>query len=56
MTYYESAEDITITRERAISEITENHGVPADELEDFFEKCGYADTYEAQDVLAWIGY
>lgn len=56
MTYYESAENITISRERALSEITETHGVPSDELADFFEACGDSETYDAQDVLAWLGY
>ena len=52
MTYYESAENITISRKRAIQEVT-NHGV---ELVEFDEDMGVCDTYQAQEVLEWLGY
>ena len=54
-TYYESAEDITITRSNAF-EVLEQHGIPSEEYEGFLEDVGYADTYEAQSVLNWLGY
>lgn len=53
MTYYESAEDLMITKERAIKELRK-HGVV--ELAEFFEDMGEKDYYEAQDVLNWLGY
>jgi len=57
MTYYETAEDITITRDRALEELT-NHGVDvnSDEILLFNLEMGDKDTYEAQEVLAWLGY
>jgi len=54
MTYYESAEEIIITHKRALQEIKE-HGLSGD-IEMFYEDCGKRDTYEAQDVLNWLGY
>ena len=57
MDYYESAEEITITRDRALEELT-NHGVDvnSDEILLFNLEVGDKDIYEAQDVLAWLGY
>lgn len=52
MDYYESAEGIEISRKRALQEIAK-HGADADE---FFTDCGYHETYDAQAVLAWLGY
>ena len=52
-TYYESAEGITITHKRAIKELRE-HGVT--DLSDFYDDLGQQETYEAQAVLAWLGY
>ena len=55
ITYYDSSEDITITRSNAF-EVLEQHGIPTEEFEEFLEDVGYADTYEAQSVLNWLGY
>ena len=55
MNYYDSAEDIIITRTSAF-EVLEQHGIPSEEFEEFLEEVGYADTYEAQSVLNWLGY
>ena len=55
MTYSESAEGVTITRKRAIVEL-KRHGVPASEWPDFYRGVGYAPTYKANAVLAWLGY
>ncbi len=57
MTYYETAEDITITRDRALEELT-NHGVDvnSDEILLFNLEVGDKDTYNAQEVLAWLGH
>lgn len=56
MTYYESAEGITITRKRALQEL-EKHGV-CDQLDfdDFDATLGIRETYEAHEVLHWLGY
>jgi len=57
MDYYESAEEITITRERALEEL-ENHGISSnsEEIDLFNLELGEKETYEAQDVLSWLGY
>ena len=53
MTYYESAEDQIITRERAIQEL-KKHGIY--DFEVFFSDLGDFEAYEAIDVLEWLGY
>lgn len=52
MDYYESAEGITISKERAKKEISK-HGASWAE---FVEDCGEYEKYNAQAVLAWLGY
>lgn len=52
MTYYESAKNVTITKERAIKEVL-NHGCSPD---DFIADCGDCEKYNAQSVLNWLGY
>ena len=52
MAYYESAEGIEISKERAICEI-EKHGCDIDQ---FLHEVGEKEEYEAQEVLAWLGY
>jgi hypothetical protein len=54
MSYYESAEDMEISRARALDEI-ERHGATPD-LVDFFREYGRKASYNAQDVLDWLGY
>ena len=53
MNYYESAEDIIITQDRALEELR-NHN--CEDFEEFFQDLGDKEEYNAQDVLAWIGY
>jgi len=56
MTYLDSAEDITITHERAIIEL-EAHGISGINVEEFYDDMGgKKSTYDAQDVLHWLGY
>ena len=52
MDYYESAEGITISKERAKKEV-EKH---SSSWLDFVQDMGENETYEAQAVLAWLGY
>ena len=52
MDYYESAEGITISKERAKKEIAK-HGASWVE---FVQDCGEHINYDAQSVLAWLGY
>ena len=52
MSYYESAEEIEISRNRAMKEI-EDHGASLDE---FYGDLGIKENYKAQDVLDWLGY
>ena len=51
--YYDSAEDIMISRERTCQEL-KAHGVV--DFNEFFEELGEKDIYSAQDVLDWLGY
>jgi hypothetical protein len=51
-TYYESAEEVTITLERAAQECWK-HGCSVIAMVD---DLGLQDTYAAQDVLGWLGY
>ena len=55
MTYYESAEGVSISRARAIKELV-RHGIPDAEQSEFFADCGDKENYAAQVVLAWLGY
>ena len=52
MDYYESAEGITISKERAKKEIAK-HGAC---WEEFVMDNGERESYDAQSVLAWLGY
>ena len=52
MSYYETAEGITISRKRAIKEILDH----CCDLAEFDQDLGIRTTYLAQDVLAWLGY
>lgn len=55
MSYYESAADTEITYLRAMKEL-DDHGIPESEKELFFKEVGRKQTYQAQDVLSWLGY
>ena len=57
MTYYESAEACTITRERALEELM-NHGIDvnSEEIQLFDLEIGNKEYYDAQEVLAWLGH
>lgn len=50
--YYDSAEGLTITKARALREVANHCSDPAEFLTDMGDK----DTYNAQAVLAWLGY
>jgi hypothetical protein len=54
--YYESAEEIVITHDRAIKELN-NHGLDDSlTINDFYDELGVLKTYDAQQVLRFIGY
>ena len=55
MTYYESVETVTFTRERALIEL-QNHGIPESEYPVFFSDMGDKSYYKAQAVLEWLMY
>ena len=55
MTYFDSAEDLTITKQRALQELAK-HGVEASDINVFFSELGEKEEYNAQDVLRWLGY
>lgn len=51
-TYYESAEGVVISRERALQEVR-SHGC---DQREFLAELGERTEYEAQMVLDWLGY
>ena len=51
MDYYESAEGMTISKERAMFELVKHNA----SWEDFVADNGEHEEYDAQDVLAWLG-
>jgi hypothetical protein len=51
--YYASAEGITISKGRAKLEVSGIHGL---EWLDFIAEVGERETYDAQEVLRWLGY
>ena len=53
MDYYESAEDLIISRERALLELARHS---CEDIEQFFEDLGDLKEYNAQSVLDWLGY
>lgn len=53
MSYYESAEGITISKERAKFEVANKHNC---DWEEFLVDMGEHEEYDAQSVLAWLGY
>jgi len=53
MTYYDSAEGTTITKVRALFEL-QNHGIT--DPDEFFDDMGDRESYNAQEVLSWLGY
>lgn len=54
-TYFDSAHDVQITRQRAIRELMD-HGCIPEDIDQFDHDLGAKDRYAAQDVLAWLGY
>lgn len=55
MDYFESAEDTMISRQRALKEL-KDHNIQDQDVKMFFEEMGDRESYEAQDVLRWLGY
>jgi hypothetical protein len=51
--YYDSAEDIVISRHRALCEL-KAHGIV--DFKEFFDDLGDEKLYLAQMVLDWLGY
>ncbi|HHE1457117.1 TPA: hypothetical protein ACO3C7_004179 [Yersinia enterocolitica] len=51
--YYESAEDELITKKRALLEL-KKHGI--EDPSEFFAELKERETYDAQEVLRWLGY
>lgn len=58
MTYYESAEGITITKARARHEVVKdlNEHVHEEYWGRFLADMGDHETYDAQAVLDWMGF
>ena len=53
MDYYESAEDLTITQDRALQELRDHN---CEDFDEFFQDMGDREEYQAQEVLQWLGY
>lgn len=56
MTYYESAENLTISKNRAFEEIKNHLVLDEQTKQDFFKECGDNETYKTTDVLIFLGY
>lgn len=56
MDYYDSAEGKKLTKSEAWIEIVRKHNLDEQEFELFLKDCGDKKTYDAQIVLAWLGY
>ena len=54
-TYYESAEDILVSKACAVNEIRK-HGGTDESVAEFLREVGDRDCYGAQEVLRWLGY
>lgn len=52
-TYYDSAEDIKLSQSEAFNVLAQ-HG--CQEIDQFFQDMGDKEEYDAQKVLAWLGY
>lgn len=52
LSYYDSAEDCILSKDRAAQEI-QRHG---NDPQEFFQEQGEHETYSAQMVLRWLGY
>jgi len=53
--YLDSAEGQTISKRRALHEL-KRHGHGAEVVAEFLKEMGDKDTYDAQEVLRWLGY
>jgi len=51
--YYGSAEDIMLSKDKALCEL-KDHGVV--DLKKFFDDLGDREEYHAQSLLIWLGY
>ena len=56
MDYYDSAEDITISQDRALQELARHSITSNEDIVEFFNDMGQQDDYNAQAVLRWLGY
>nr|WP_143354428.1 hypothetical protein [Erwinia amylovora] len=54
--YYESAENLAISRKRALHELARHHFSEPEDLAEFYRDLGELDIYRVQDVLRWLGY
>lgn len=53
--YYDSAEGLTISKKRALHEL-KRHGQGEEAIAEFLAELGDRETYDAQEVLRWLGY
>lgn len=63
LSYYDSAEGITISKKRAIQELRrhghrsqDESGIYQDSIEEFLADVGDLAQYDAQSVLTWLAY
>ena len=55
-TYYDSAQGIDISQDRALQELARHGITSSEEICEFFEDMGDKDGYSSQKVLEWLGY
>ena len=56
MTYYESVKGHTLTKSQVWHEIKYKHNLTDEDFDLFLKDCGDKTIYDAQVVLAWLGY
>ncbi len=54
-TYYESAKNKMMTKERALQEL-QSHHISQQDYWQFLDEVGDKPYYEATEVLVWLGY
>ena len=50
---YDETEGAQVTRAQVIAELAHHY---VTDLADFYRECGDAETYDARQVLDWLGY
>ncbi|MDB4989827.1 MAG: hypothetical protein JWN04_5005 [Myxococcaceae bacterium] len=55
LSFFDSAEGVQLTPRRCLR-LLHDHQLHEDDEVEFFEHFGFSGAYDAQQVLAWLGY